>query len=439
MSRPFLQSGHVGLRSLGVIILLALLLFPMACHPKTDIAIPELVLKVSDDGTLTLDNENVTLESLKQKLAEAWSRNHQIKLAVRAEGTVRWTTMSKVFDAARDAHIDVASTVSMAAPPSDWSGKQFRPSVPQPMLNPAEVDALEARLAADPEDFSARRDLINYYGFRDRGAKDKLVLWIIEHHPEFSARGPDMALNPIMEESAYKEGKALWLRHVKDQPTNTVILGNAAAYFLLPDRALAEELLKRAEVLEPRNPTWPERLGQLYKLEAQNKSASLAARALAEFEKTRVLTAPTVPGSPGLADLGKMALVAGDLEKARTYATELLGPGMQWSGGGNAETAFFQGNILLGRIALREGKIDEAKKFLLEAGTTKGSPVLDSFGPDMSLAKELLEKHETNAVLDYFQECEKFWPKYGNEDKLAEWTSAVKNGKIPNFGANLVY
>ena len=51
-----------------------------------------------------------------------------------------------------------------------------------------------------------------------------------------------------------------------------------------------------------------------------------------------------------------MALAAGDLEKARTYASELLGPGLQWSRGGNAGNALFHGNIVLGRIALREGQ-----------------------------------------------------------------------------------
>ena len=56
-------------------------------------------------------------------------------------------------------------------------------------LTPAEVDALEAKLEEDPEDFSARRDLLAYYANRDQAAKQKHVLWIIEHHPEFSGNG----------------------------------------------------------------------------------------------------------------------------------------------------------------------------------------------------------------------------------------------------------
>jgi hypothetical protein len=175
-------------------------------------------------------------------------------------------------------------------------------------------------------------------------------------------------------------------------------------------------------------------------LEANGQpGTNLAAKSLAEFEKAQSQTSPAVPGSPRLVDMAQMALAAGDLEKARTYANELLGPGLQWSRGGNAGNALFHGNIVLGRIALREGKMDDAKKYLLEAGKTKGSPVLNTFGPSMTLAKELLEKGETNAVLEYFQECGRFWPSYGGENKIAEWTAEVKEGRTPDFGANLIY
>ncbi len=341
-----------------------------------------------------------------------------------------------------DASTLVATSVK-ETPHSDWPSKQTGGPVlmrPPGMFTPAEVDALEAKLVGDPENLTARLDLVAYYGFRDRAAKARHVLWIIEHHPEFSVNGCEMSLDPVMDESAYRQGKALWLQNVKNKPTNAVILGNAAAYFNIYDNAAAEDMLIRAQNLEPQNPAWSEQMGQLYKLEMiGHPGTNLPAKALAEFEKARTQTSPAVPGSPMLMDLAQMAVAAGDLEKARTYAAEILGPGMQWSGGGNAERAFFYGNLVLGRVALREGKLDEAKKYLLEAGKTKGEPGLDGFGPNMSLAKELLEKGETNAVLEYFHECEKFWPSYGGENKLAKWTAEVKEGKTPDFGGNLYF
>jgi len=45
---------------------------------------------------------------------------------------------------------------------------------------------------------------------------------------------------------------------------------------------------------------------------------------------------------------------------------------------------------------LKEGKVEDAKHYLLEAGKTPGSPQLNSFGPDMSLAEEL----ESFSLLD---------------------------------------
>ena len=38
-----------------------------------------------------------------------------------------------------------------------------------------------------------------------------------------------------------------------------------------------------------------------------------------------------------------------------------------------------------------------------------GSPQLNSFGPIMSLAEELLEQGEPDTVLEFFAECRKFW------------------------------
>jgi hypothetical protein len=86
---------------------------------------------------------------------------------------------------------------------------------------------------------------------------------------------------------------------------------------------------------------------------------------------------------------------------------------------------------------LRTGDTEGAKKFLLEAGRTPGSPQLDSFGPNMTLAKELLGKGERSAVLEYFGLCGKFWKMGG--DKLREWGALVKDGLVPDFGANLLY
>ena len=53
----------------------------------------------------------------------------------------------------------------------------------------------------------------------------------------------------------------------------------------------------------------------------------------------------------------------------------------------------------------------------------------------MTLAKELLEKGEMDAVLEYIELCSKFWK--SGKDRLHKWSVLVKGGTIPDFGHNL--
>ena len=118
-------------------------------------------------------------------------------------------------------------------------------------------------------------------------------------------------------------------------------------------------------------------------------------------------------------------------------ATELERLAPKYRNDWNYGNAVQDANQVLGLIALAKGDVAEAKKRLLASADSKGSPQMNSFGPNMQLAKALLEKGEKDVVLEYFQRCGTFW-KMGAE-RLAAWTAAVKNGKIPEFGANLRY
>lgn len=133
----------------------------------------------------------------------------------------------------------------------------------------------------------------------------------------------------------------------------------------------------------------------------------------------------------------KESLEVGKIEDARKYATELLALAPTFRGNWNYGNAIQDGNLVLGRIAVREGRIEEAKQYLLAAGKSPGSPQMDSFGPNMSLAKDLLEKGERETVLQYFELCRKFWEM--DRGRLDDWSQVVKADKIPDFGANLVY
>jgi hypothetical protein len=94
---------------------------------------------------------------------------------------------------------------------------------------------------------------------------------------------------------------------------------------------------------------------------------------------------------------------------------------------------------------LRDGDKKLATEFLRKAGATPGSPQLNSFGPDWTLAREMIEAGETQAVLDYFDLVEKFWVNRKtssssaakladrHQQKLDQWRAEVRAGKVPDF------
>lgn len=138
-----------------------------------------------------------------------------------------------------------------------------------------------------------------------------------------------------------------------------------------------------------------------------------------------------------LTDASITSFEVGKLDNAKEYANELLKLAPSYRSDWNYGNAIHKGNIVLGRIAVSTDEIEKAKEFLLKAGDTPGSPQLDSFGPNMTLAKDLLEKSENEVVIKYLEQCKKFWEM--DRDKLDFWMFQINKGKMPEFGANMLY
>ena len=138
-----------------------------------------------------------------------------------------------------------------------------------------------------------------------------------------------------------------------------------------------------------------------------------------------------------LSDAAKEAFSEGNYSDAQEYANELAKLTPRFKGNWNYGNAIQDYNLVLGRIALKEGQIQKAKEHLIEAGKSPGSPQMDTFGPNMSLAKDLLEKGENEVVIEYLVLCKSFWEM--SDGRLDEWIVIIKADRIPNFGTNLVY
>lgn len=138
-----------------------------------------------------------------------------------------------------------------------------------------------------------------------------------------------------------------------------------------------------------------------------------------------------------LTEVAMFAVDNQEWDQAEKYARELLKLAPQFPRNWNYGNAIHKGHLVLGHVALHRNDIQTAKAELLAAGKTPGSPTLNSFGPNMSLAKALLDKGEKDVVIAYFDLCSVFWKQH--LAKLSEWRDDVMAGRAPRFGANLVY
>ena len=188
----------------------------------------------------------------------------------------------------------------------------------------------------------------------------------------------------------------------------------------------AETFLRAAQKQAPSRQNWASMVTSLFHVEQMEaKRLPAAARtavfqhALAYLQEWYDLTAAAAKNAPAdkqvaetllslKSDLAVAALEAGQLDAARKHATEALAANTDtrnW----NYRNIVHEMNQVLGRAALRAGNRDEARRALLAAGATPGSPQLDSFGPSFVLARELLDKGEKDLVIQYLDAVGKFW------------------------------
>lgn len=333
------------------------------------------------------------------------------------------------------------------------------------------AEGLEATVEGSPDELAKRILLLSFYFLGKRtstAARDACqahILWVIRNAPASATAGSPYTFVSAQEDpTRYTEAKNEWLKQLALLQMNATVLGNAASFFTLNDNTFAESLYLQAKALEPHEPNWPWRLGHLHALQSnrtnsvRSRHAKLALNELRESEQIRRQVTPEQSSANAAArsqehivnellarlnalpEIAKAAFEAGEFAEAERLAVELLAIAV-----GEDLPEFFRnegnvihhGNLVLGRCQLRRGDIEKAKVHLLEAGKTEGSPQLNSFGPNMSLALDLLECGERKVVLDYFELCRSFWN--SGSDRLDVWADKVSRGQVPLFGPNLSY
>jgi hypothetical protein len=165
-----------------------------------------------------------------------------------------------------------------------------------------------------------------------------------------------------------------------------------------------------------------------------------------EFARTalRELASIGIPDGTAIDDVSvlphvaNIALESGDLEKARAYATRTIDVvSRQEAFDPDPGLALHLATMVLGRVALRLGDIDNAKDLLLKATDYGESPFLEIAGPSMLLASELLRRGERTAVLSYLSRCARLWPT--SDHRPEKWIYEIEHGGLPDFGDNLSF
>lgn len=306
-------------------------------------------------------------------------------------------------------------------------------------LAPQDAAALETHLLKSSNDIEARAKLLGFYftNPNDDAQQQRAdhIHWLIAHRPEI-----DLAafarIHPEFYPDAYNEGKRLWLSAVSNNPNVLAILRNAGSFLESGDPDIAEELYKRGAAIEPDTSDWRQLVGGLHLRSSIRSTSSeertrLAREALAEYEAALTLERCSLEALGILIDIAKSAIMSENYPRATEAAERLLADAE-----GHADT-FQHGNavhlahITLGKVALARGESASAAAHLRAASEVRGSPQLNTFGPDLELASQLLAIGQRDAVTHYIDGCKRFWE--SGASSLEKWTLAIDRGETPDL------
>jgi hypothetical protein len=138
-----------------------------------------------------------------------------------------------------------------------------------------------------------------------------------------------------------------------------------------------------------------------------------------------------------LSDLVKQAVRESKFDDAKAIATEMLGAAAKAPDNQLSGRATFDANLALGSVAFRQGDKVAAGRYMLAAAEAKGTPSLGSFGPNMTLARDLLNAGEKDTVLEFFRLMAISWPR--ESVQFGKWADQVRAGEKPEFGVYLFY
>jgi len=234
------------------------------------------------------------------------------------------------------------------------------------------------------------------------------VAWMVQHAPGHPIVGtpytdiyPDVGRH--RKHSGYREIKQLWLRHL-DHCSDVCALENAGHFFITSDRPLAERFYKRAIALKPYGSYLRNSLAFLYRLWGGHEH-----QAMQQLERAVAVSRTDSTRFFHMCGLPEIAFAAGDMTKAAKYADRLLAMTTKLSRHELATAvyadAIHKAHTVLGRIAVKNGKLATARKQLSLSARNVKIDEHASIHVSAALARDLIEAGETESVLKFLDIC----------------------------------
>lgn len=297
-------------------------------------------------------------------------------------------------------------------------------------LSVADAARFDIELEKRPDDLELRIQRLSYLRNNDLPWSEERV-WLTKRHPEVRLGGFGYVAREH-EPEAYDAIRAAWEVHLAREPDNLLFVQHASEFFGFGDLERADTLLRRGALAEPTNPMWVSSLAHVFMRRSRRETdeaarSAFALEALTHFERAHRLNPHVHLRHVELVHVAQAAIASRVYERATSAANNLLAECDTYKGWWLHGNSVHHANIVLGQVALAAGDLDEAARRLEAAGKTPGSPQLNSFGPDLELARSLLAGGCTEVVVAYLEDCSRFWK--GRAELLRGWVERIRAGE----------
>ena len=329
-------------------------------------------------------------------------------------------------------------------------------------LRPADVRRLEAKVKAKEGDIDTRVMLLREYHWFSpvktpaiTAAALRHRLYLIRHRPDISDEFLYGYTKPHIDSKSdeFKQLRDAWVASVKADEKNSNVRLNAIDFIRDRDNSTAEQLIRTAIAQDPDNYKFQLLLTDIFaeefhlqettrerRLELSKKLMHVGNAALTLIRKERSDERDADRGAL-LKRLSYAALEIGDLDAAGSYAKDLVLDFGQSSNDFVYDEVAHVGNTILGLVELRRNNTAKANEHLL---TSIRAPLRKEYNSltriEMRLARELFDKGEKAAVLEYLKLClelgnlKEYPESYANEIKaLKLWQEQISKGINPSF------